>query len=196
MSCKETLIQGSLAGNKKKHTIDSPGLNTMFELYRHSSTFCFAEPTPGSLSFPKAFMISRSWGIVYRSLWSGGVSSNIPFKSSSYRSTRGMGRLMSRNKTNLHEGFKRRVVRHLVVNAVRRNGVVGYIVKIRVAKVERSVEDGLGDAPDPRVLLALYLVQLLDEATVVRVKVRVVVEHVFDKLVEPIRRHYRWVCIP
>jgi hypothetical protein len=84
-------------------TTISPGLNTRFAWYPQSSTLSFALCTPGSVLLPRSLMTSKTCGMVSRSSWFGGEASMIPFRSNSYRSSLGIGRLMNALRSNFLE---------------------------------------------------------------------------------------------
>lgn len=86
----------------------------------------------------------------------------------------------------LYKLLERRIRRHLVVDPIRRNRVIRYILHVRLAEVQRRVEHGRRDAPDRGMFFPLNLVKLVDHTLVMDVQFVKVVKDVVNELVEPL----------
>ena len=84
--------------------------------------------------------------------------------------------------TYFNKGLERRIIRHLVVDAVGSNRVIGDILHVRIPEVQRGVEHGSCDTSDCRMLFALDLMERFYQATMVDMQLGKVVEDVLDEL--------------
>lgn len=92
------------------------------------------------------------------------------------------------NTTHVNEGLKRQIVSHLVIDSVSSDWVVRDIFHICLPEVESSIEKRGGDRVDTRVLLSLDFMQVVHKLLVVLIKLGIVVEYIFNELVEAIAR--------
>jgi hypothetical protein len=89
--------------------------------------------------------------------------------------------------------LKLRVIFHLIIDPIRRDGVIRNILQIRVPEVQNRIIHRSSDAPDDRMLLSLDLEELIQESLVVRMQFAKVVEDISDEHVQPVSRDDGWV---
>jgi len=100
---------------------------------------------------------------------------------------------MEGRETYVNESLELRVICHLIVNPIRRDGVIRNILQIRVPKIQNGVVHRGGDAPDVRMLFSLDLEELIQESLVVGMQFAKVVEHISDERVQSFPRNDGWV---
>ena len=88
--------------------------------------------------------------------------------------------------TYVHEALELRIVRHLIVDPVRCDWVIRDVLHVRLPEVKHGIVDRSGNASNDGVLVALGLVQLLEHPPMVRMRLRVIVEHLLDELLQPV----------
>ena len=93
----------------------------------------------------------------------------------------------------LHESLKGEILGHFVVDPVRCYRVIGDVFHIRVPKVQSSVEHSRSDSPNHRMLLALNLVELFHQLSMMVSQFSKVVKHVLDETIQSFRSNYRRV---
>jgi hypothetical protein len=94
----------------------------------------------------------------------------------------------TRRATHRDKILERRVVVHLVHDAVLGLGIVGDVVHVGLAPVERGVEHGGRDRVHDRVLIALRRVQPLEQPLVVCVQLRKVIVRLGDECAHALAR--------
>jgi len=93
--------------------------------------------------------------------------------------------------THVNKGLERQIVSHLIIDSVRSDWVVRNIFHVCISKVECSIKNRGGDAVDTRVLFSLDFMQLVHELLVELVHLAIVVENIFNELIESVRRDDR-----
>lgn len=103
---------------------------------------------------------------------------------------------MSKRSAYLDECFERGIVRHLVINAVGSDGVVGNVLHVGLAEVECCIKHGSSNALDPRMLFQLNFMQLVNKASMMRVQLLEIMEHILQELVQPFNWDDGGLCVP
>lgn len=91
------------------------------------------------------------------------------------------------------EVLEPRIRRLFILNPIRRNRVVWYVLQIRISEVEKRIQDRISQAPYHGVLFPLGSPQTLKESSMIVQKLAAIVEDVANELVQPLRRYDRRV---
>lgn len=96
-------------------------------------------------------------------------------------------------KTHVNKNLKLRVFRHLVIDTILRNWKILDILQIRIPGVQERITHRGSDTANDRMLLYLYLEQLVEESLVVHVQFTEVMKYILDECLQPFAREDRRV---